>query len=107
LVHVNWEHDVQAVASLAIERGAQRIVVGNPIGMDGKSGPAAQRVAAFIEALRQRFAGNVVRYDERFTTTIAQRRLRELPMSGSKRRRHLDEVAAVEILSAYLAEDRT
>jgi len=30
--------------------------------------------------------------------------LRDLPMSGSKRRRHVDELAAVEILSAYLAQ---
>ena len=102
--HSTWRGDVEAVASLASARGAQRIVVGNPISMDGKSGPAAQRVAAFIADLRKRFAGDIVSYDERFTTAIAQRRLRDLPMSGSKRRRHVDELAAVEILSAYLAQ---
>ena len=104
--HTSWDGDVAAVAALASQRGAARIVVGNPIAMDGKSGPAAQRVEAFIEALRQRFSGEVVTYDERFTTAIAQRRLRDLPLSGSKRRRHVDELAAVEILSAYLSEHR-
>ncbi|MBV8670787.1 MAG: Holliday junction resolvase RuvX [Candidatus Eremiobacteraeota bacterium] len=104
--HTTWRGDVEAVASLASARGAQRIVVGNPIAMDGTSGPAAQRVAAFIADLRPLFAGQVVSYDERFTTAIAQQRLRDLPMSGSKRRRHVDELAAVEILSAYLAQGR-
>jgi putative Holliday junction resolvase len=106
IVHTTWERDVQAVAALATARRARRIVVGNPIGMAGKRGPAAQRVTAFVEALGRRFAGDVVSYDERFTTMIAERRLRDLPMSGSKRRRHVDELAAVEILSAYLAEER-
>ena len=104
VLHTTWRGDVEAVASLASARGARCIVVGNPMRMDGSSGPAAQRIAAFITDLRQHFAGEVVSYEERFTTAIAQRRLRDLPMSGGKRRRHVDELAAVEILSAYLAQ---
>lgn len=104
IAHTTWDGDVAAVAELATERGARRIVVGNPLAMDGTSTAAARRVAAFVAALKQRFDGDVVSYDERFTTAIAQRHLRDLPMSGSKRRRHVDELAAVEILSAYLAK---
>jgi putative pre-16S rRNA nuclease len=100
---LGWEQSVAAVARLATERGAGRIVVGNPIGMDGRMGPAAQRIAAFVERLRERYSGEVIAHDERFTTAVAAKRLRDLPSSGSKRRRHLDELAAVEILSSYLA----
>jgi len=101
-----WAQSVAAVARLARQRGACRIVVGNPIGIDGRTGPAARRIAAFIERLREFYDGEVIAHDERFTTAIAAKRLRELPTSGSKRRRHVDEMAAVEILSTYLAGER-
>ena len=100
--HLDWARDIEAILGLAAERGARRIVVGNPIGMDGRAGPASAKAAAFAAQLKERFEGEVVLHDERFTTAIASKRLRDLPLSGSKRRRHVDELAAVEILTAYL-----
>ena len=105
IAHATWASDVAALLRLAAERNADRIVIGNPVRMDGTPGGAAQRVAAFIRELRSQFKGEVVAQDERFTTISAARRLRDLPMSGSKRRRHVDELAAVEILNAYLAAE--
>ncbi len=104
IAHTSWKADVAAVARLAVERGVRRIVVGNPIRMDGSAGPAAQRAGAFVRELRAHFDGDIVAWDERFTTAVAAKKLRDLPVSGSKRRRHVDELAAVEILTAYLAE---
>ena len=101
--HTDWAADIEALGRLAAQRGVRCIVIGDPIRMDGRSGPAAEKVAAFIGQLRERFDGEVVAYDERFTTAIAAKKLRDLQLSGSKRRRHVDELAAVEILAAYLA----
>jgi putative pre-16S rRNA nuclease len=103
IVHTSWKDDITAIVRLAEQRGVQRIVVGNPIRMDGSAGPAAEKVAAFVRGLQAGFGGSVVVWDERFTTAVAAKRLRDLDLSGSKRRRHVDELAAVEILSAYLA----
>ncbi|MDQ6766484.1 MAG: Holliday junction resolvase RuvX [Candidatus Eremiobacteraeota bacterium] len=102
IAHKSWEADIAAIVRLAAERSARRIVVGNPIRMDGSVGAAAEKVAAFIGELRSRFDGEVIAHDERFTTAAAARKLRELPVSPSKRRRRLDEVAAALILDSYL-----
>jgi putative Holliday junction resolvase len=103
IIHTNRKADIEAILKLALERSATRIVVGNPIRMDGTIGPAAEKAGAFVRDLRASFAGEVIEQDERFTTAAAARRLRDLPLSGSKRRRRVDELAAVEILDAFFA----
>lgn len=103
--HTNRQDDIAAIVSLARERKATRIVVGNPIRLNGTAGPAAQLAGVFMRELQRRFDGEVVAQDERFTTAAAARRLRDIPVSGSKRRRRIDQIAAVEILDAYLAKE--
>lgn len=101
--HTNRAADIQALLRLAAQRGAGRIVIGHPLRMDASPGPAADHAAGFARELGACFSGEVVMHDERFTTALAAKRLRELPLSGSKRRKHADELAAVEILNGYLA----
>ncbi len=98
-----FAHDLDAIVRIAKERAADTIVVGYPVRLDGARGPAADRVDRFIEELRSRFEGTVARQDERLTTAAAHKKLRDLDVSGSKRRKHVDELAAVEILNVYLA----
>ncbi|HXN09382.1 MAG TPA: Holliday junction resolvase RuvX [Candidatus Acidoferrales bacterium] len=105
IAHTNRHDDIAAIVSLARERKATRIVVGNPILMNGTAGPAAQLAGVFMRELQRRFDGEVIAQDERFTTAAAARRLRDIPVSGSKRRRRIDQIAAVEILDAYLAKE--
>ena len=105
IAHTNRQDDIAAIVSLARERKATRIVVGNPIRMNGTAGPAAQLAGVFMRELQRRFDGEVIAQDERFTTAAAARRLRDIPVSGSKRRRRIDQIAAVEILDAYLAKE--
>ena len=101
--HESWAADIAAIVALARERGARRIVVGNPIRLDGAAGTQALKVTAFARELQAAFDGEVIAQDERLTTAAAAKKLRELPVSGSTRRRHIDELAAVEILNSYLA----
>jgi putative Holliday junction resolvase len=103
--HTNRQADIAAIVSLARERKATRIIVGNPIRMNGTAGPSAQLAGVFMRELQTRFEGEVIAQDERFTTAAAARRLRDIPVSGSKRRRRIDQIAAVEILDAYLAKE--
>lgn len=107
LVHKNRAVDCRQVAALARERNVKCIVVGNPIRLDGSSGPAAEKTAAFIRDLQACFDGEVVAYDERLTTAAAAKKLQDLPVSGSKRRRYIDQLAAVEILNSYIASRRS
>ena len=104
--HTNRDADIGAITALAAERGAGTLVVGYPLRLDGSRGPAAERVDRFVEALRGRFSGEVVLVDERMTTGAATKRLAASGVKGSKQRRVIDRVAAVEILESYLARRR-
>jgi putative Holliday junction resolvase len=103
IVHRSRAADVVAVVALARERGARTIVVGYPLRLDGSVGPAAERIDRFLEALRDAFDGKVAAIDERMTTAAAAKKLAAGELSGSKRRRLVDRLAAVEILESYRA----
>jgi len=106
IAHTNREADIGAITALALERDATTLVVGYPLRLDGTRGPAAERVDRFVEALRARFAGEVVLVDERLTTAAATKRLAETGIKGKRQRRVIDRLAAVEILESYLARRR-
>lgn len=100
------EKDVRKIVTLAAERGARTLVVGYPFRLDGSRGPAADKMDKFIAALRKAFDGEVVAADERLTTAAANRKLLESGLSGGKRRKVVDRLAAVEILEGWLAKQR-
>ena len=97
--------DHAAVAALVDELGAERVVVGLPLSLDGKMGPAATAAAEEAAALGDVLAVPVETYDERLTTVTADRSLSSLGLKGQARRRVVDKVAAAVILQAWL--DRT
>ena len=97
--------DHAAIASLVDDVGAERVVVGLPLSLDGKMGPAATAAAEEAEALSDVLGVPVETYDERLTTVTADRSLSSLGLSGQARRRVVDKVAAAVILQAWL--DRT
>ena len=106
IAHTNRDADIGAIDAMAAERGAETIVVGYPLKLDGTVGPAAQRVDRFVEALKARFRGEIVLVDERLTTAAAAKKLMATGATGSKRRGVIDRLAAVEILESYLAARR-
>lgn len=86
---------------------AALVVVGLPLTLRGEHGPQAKQVLAFAEELRAIINVPVVFYDERFTSSEAERLIQEY---GSKRDKHrreaVDEMAARLILEDYLHEQR-
>ena len=93
----NRERLLQRVASLAAERGAERIVVGLPRNMDGTQGFQVEKVREFSAKLEE--AGlHIAFYDERMTTMLAEDALLEANMSRADRKKKVDMVAAVMIL---------
>ena len=94
--------DRAAIARLVDDLGAERVVVGLPLSLDGTMGPAARAAAAEVSALGEVLAVPVETYDERLTTVTADRSLRELRMKADARRRVVDKVAAAVMLQAWL-----
>ena len=101
--------DHRAIVDAARELGATRIVVGLPRSLSGDLGPSARSVLDEVAALTElaRPAGiEVDTYDERFSTMIAQRNLRDATPKRSKRQRaqreSIDASAAAVILQSWL-----
>ena len=84
------------------EKEASLILLGLPRNMDGSYGPAALKVQEFAAALRDALAVPVQTWDERLTTTQAQRFLVQAGVRRRKRKEKIDQTAAAILLQSYL-----
>lgn len=94
-----------AVAALVSERDIGGVVVGVPITRNG-TGRGERRVAAVVEALREKLSVPVETEDERGTSVEAATLLREAGVPPARRAALVDGVAARIILDAFLARRR-
>lgn len=78
------------------------IVLGNPLRMSGEEGTQSRKVAEFAEELRRHFELPVHLWDERLTSSEANRLLREAEVSLHRRTQAVDRMAATLILQSFL-----
>jgi putative holliday junction resolvase len=83
-----------ALARIAAEHGAERVVVGLPLTLSGEEGEQAAAVRTFAERLERRLNIPVELHDERLTTRLAER------TGGTE---NADSRAAAHLLESYLA----
>lgn len=98
--------DVQAISKLGASEEVEVYVVGMPYRMDGKIGGTGERIELFAKQLETLVQKPVHRFDERWTTAIAERALRESNLSRKGRKEHRDAVAAAIILQGWLDIER-
>ncbi|HXJ67769.1 MAG TPA: Holliday junction resolvase RuvX [Verrucomicrobiae bacterium] len=85
---------------------ADSVVVGLPLTLKGERGEAARAVERFAEALRRETPVVVSLYDERLTSALAARRMRERGEKSRGRKGRVDQGAAVALLEGWLAKLR-
>lgn len=78
------------------------IVLGLPLLLNDDVGPRAQICLEFGEVLEQESGIPVKMQDERFTTAVAESILLEADISRKKRKKKIDQLAAVQILQTWL-----
>jgi putative Holliday junction resolvase len=93
---------VERIAELVVSLGAERVVVGLPVGLSGRRGPAVEAQRTLVESLRARLDVDVVEFDERFTSVVAERAMIASGSRGSARRAKRDSVAAQVMLQGYM-----
>jgi len=99
---------LERIAQIVTEHEAIEVVVGLPVSLSGREGPAAARARAYAVRLADRMHPVPVRLvDERLTTASAERALRASGRKGRSRRAVVDQAAAVEILQSALDAERT
>ena len=88
--------DARALAALAAEQEATTVVVGLPVTLAGREGPAARSVRAYLAELALELA------DERLSTVAAERALVGGGVRRRARREVVDQVAASVFLQTWL-----
>ncbi len=81
-------------------------VVGLPLHCDGRDSAKAREVRQFAKWLITTTERPVRFIDERYTTALATRLLRESQMTHKQRKKQLDKIAAHIILDAYLESSK-
>lgn len=105
ITSANLLKTAQAVSEEAVKIGVTKIIIGNPINMNGTEGQRSERVRAFAEHVKNISGIGVELFDERLSTANAHRMLNLTDIKGKKRKAVIDELSARLILQNYL--DRT
>lgn len=102
VIDVGRVDPVTRIAELVRELDATRIVVGRPVGLSGREGPAVVAQTDFVTRLRAAVAVDVDEFDERLTTVVADQGLRAGGANKDSRKQLRDAVAAQVMLQDYI-----
>jgi putative holliday junction resolvase len=109
--HGTFSPDEAVVALREIQEkdGIAVMVVGWPLTLEGEEGDATALVQPYINRLHNAFPGaEIVKWDERFTSEQARRKIREAGVRrrGRREKGRVDAAAAAIILQEYLDDTR-
>lgn len=95
-----WEQ----LKTIVKEQQVRTVVIGMPLNLKGHKGKKAQEVEQFVEQVKAETGCEVVVWDERFTSLIAQQTLLAMGTRKSQRRDkgRVDAMAAAVILQSFL-----
>ena len=105
-LEVAGEDIMDRIRNLVAELNVDKIVVGLPVGLDGREGKAAASARTFAAEVERATGLPTELYDERFTTVVAERALIDAGQRRRRRRRLRDGVAAAVFLQDYLERRR-
>ncbi len=101
----SYEKAISTIADLVESGQVHLVIVGWPITLRGEEGDSVEMVRKFIRKLEKQTGSVPVKIlDERFTSTIAHRSIRDSGAGKKKRRRKelVDSAAAAILLQDYL-----
>lgn len=98
----NKRLDFEQLAKVVGDYQVSEIVVGYPLRLSGMEGIQSGKMQLFAEELRKKFGLPVHLWDERLTSSQANRLLRETDLSIKKRGQAVDRMAAILILQNWM-----
>jgi len=101
------EQALKRLYEICLDYSVKKIIVGNPVNMDGSRGSASELAENFAKSLSSKTGLPVEMLDERLTSGSAEKTLIAGGVSRKKRRKVKDKLAAVLILEQYLALSET
>jgi putative Holliday junction resolvase len=97
------DRDIAHIASLVGTYEVRQVLLGFPLQLDGREGPAIQAMREFQARLEAGVSVPVMLWDERLTTKSAEDLLIAADVSRKKRKGVVDRIAASILLQSYLA----
>ena len=94
------------VARIAAKEGVGGLLVGLPLGMDGRFGPAAQAAKDWAMAMGEATGLGVALWDERLSSAAVNRAMIAADVTRARRAAAVDAAAAAYILQAALDASR-
>ena len=98
----NFEYAINELFAILKDVEIEKFVLGLPKNMDGSIGFQAQSSISFKTRLEEKFKKDVVLWDERLTSKMAESMMISADLSRKKRKTKIDFVAATIILQSYL-----
>src|SRR6202451_3083139 len=98
----NKRRDYEALRQVLEKYDVREIVVGLPLRLSGAEGTQSDKMRLFAADLQVHFGVTVHLWDERWTSTQANRLLRETDLSIKKRGQAVDRMAAILILQSWM-----
>lgn len=98
----DYESALREIVKIAESESVDEIVVGLPTSLSAKNTIARDEALQFIERLRELTSFKISQFDERFTSVIAGKKLRETGYNSRTMKSKIDAMSAVEILQGYL-----
>lgn len=106
VIDVTQQNPIERIAQLASELQADLIVVGKPLSLSGREGPAVQAQSQFVRDLRAGVQVEVREHDERLTTVMADQQMRAAGLKRKAQKQLRDAIAAQLMLQGYLECNR-
>jgi putative holliday junction resolvase len=98
----NKRRDFEVLARLMAQYEVREVVIGLPLRLSGAEGTQSEKMRRFADELKEKLGVTVHLWDERWTSTQANRLLRETDLSIEKRGKAVDRMAAILILQSWL-----
>src|ERR1700676_4277894 len=98
----NKRRDLEALRQVLAKYQVREIVVGLPLRLSGAEATQSEKMRRFGDDLQAHFCVTVHLWDERWTSTEANRLLRETDLSIKKRGQAVDRMAAILILQSWM-----
>lgn len=102
VIDITKQDPIERVVELVDDLDVKLIVVGKPLGLSGKEGPAVAAQSVFVSDLRAAVSVEVREHDERLTTVLADQQMRAAGLKRDAQKKLRDAVAAQVMLQGYL-----
>jgi putative Holliday junction resolvase len=102
LAHVARKEDAARIVRLASQYEAERILVGQALDDEGNPSPSGRKAARLADAIREQTSLPVELWDESLSTQDARSMRLGQGAPRSRRKGHLDDLAAAVFLQTYL-----